>query len=86
MPGHETLLRHHRTAERPEQELQTEDQPHPFMDTPEKERGQPDAFHACFLLRRLKDQISSQAPESAIAKALQAATRSSGLLTSVRAS
>src|SRR3546814_6516421 len=63
-----------------------EDQPHPFVNAPEKQRRQPDTFHAVFLLRRLKDQSSSHAPVSAMAKALQVATRSSGLLTSVRSS
>src|SRR3546814_13884407 len=74
--------RHHRAAERPEQKLETQDQPHPFVDAPEEERRQSDAFHACFLLRRLKDQISSHAPESAIAKTLQVALRHNGLLES----
>src|SRR3546814_2011131 len=54
--------RHHRAAQRPEQELEAEDQPDPFMDAPEERRRQPDALHAFFLLRRGKDQISNQAP------------------------
>ena len=78
--------RHYRSAQRPEQELEAEDQADPFVDTPEEKRRQADFLHAFFLLRRGKDQISSQAPVSAMAKALQVATRSSGLLTSVRSS
>ena len=77
---------HHRAAERPEQELEPEDQADPFVDAPEEKRRQADLLHAFFLLRRWKDQMSSHAPETAIAKALQVATRSSGLLTSVRSS
>src|SRR3546814_8381204 len=67
-------------------ELNAQDEADPFVDAPEEQRRQADFLHAVFLLRRLKDQISSHAPLIAMANALQVAMRSSGLLTSVRSS
>src|SRR3546814_10156178 len=76
--------RHHRADERPKNELKAQDQADPFVDASAEQRRQADFLHAVFLLRRLKDQISSHAPLIAMANALQAAMRRSALLTSVR--
>src|SRR3546814_19731626 len=76
--------RHHRAAERPKHELKAQAQADPFVDASAEQRRQADSLHAVFLLRRLKDQISSNAPLIALANALPAAMRSSGLFTAVR--
>ena len=78
--------RHHRAAYAPEDKLHPKDQADPFVNAPEEQRRQAGETHglAFARLRPEKLQTRSQAPEMAMAAAVQVATRRSGLFTSAR--